>query len=175
VLLEWPGGLPGPEWPALTATAGVWYRLLSQAALGLQAAHAAGLCHGHLGPAALVLTAGGVVKLTGLGEPRWLAGLPDGPEGPAADLTDLGRLAAGWAAPAAPAKAGKVKPLPDELQAVLARLQSAGPGAGYAGAAELLDDLGRAGAKLPSGGAAWERLLRQVREQAGPSGLRRSA
>jgi hypothetical protein len=142
-------------------------RLVQQAAQALQAVHSAGLCHGHLEPGCFVLTAEGVLKLCGLGEPRWLAGLPEGVESPAEDLAALGRIAAGWAAPAGK---GKVKPLPDELQALLSRWNETG----YAGAAALLADLDEAGARVP-GGAAWERLLRQVREQAVPTGVRRSA
>src|SRR5262249_50040930 len=42
-LQEWLSGLPSAEWPALAAVAGVWHRLLGQAALGLSAAHQAGL------------------------------------------------------------------------------------------------------------------------------------
>src|SRR5262249_10926488 len=62
VLQEWLTGLPSTDWPALAAVPGVWYRLLSQAALGLHTAHQAGLTHGRLRADRVVLTAEGVVK-----------------------------------------------------------------------------------------------------------------
>jgi hypothetical protein len=167
-LQEWVDGLPGTEWPALAAAPGVWFRLLSQAALALQTAHAAGLAHGHLHAASFVLTAEGVLKLCGLGEPRWLA-VPPPQEGgeatPAADLAALGHIAAGWAS--------SKKPLPGPLQGVLRRLQ--GAEGGYAAAQELLDDLDRAGAAVPANAAAWERFVRLVREESAAAPLRQSA
>src|SRR5262249_39222826 len=53
---EWLSGLPGGDWPALAGVPGVWYRLLSQAALGLHTAHQAGLVHGRLTPSSFLLT-----------------------------------------------------------------------------------------------------------------------
>jgi chromosome segregation ATPase len=176
-LLEWVHGLPGSDWPGLVAAPGVWYRLVSQAAMAIQAAHSAGLCHGHLDAGSFVLTPTGAVKLVGLGEPRWLAGASGDEEAESAtgDLLALGRAAAAWAAAAPSTGKSKPKPLPEDLQAILLRLQSAdGPGR-YASAQELIEDLERASAKAPSSTAAWERLLRQVREQAAPPGLRESA
>jgi hypothetical protein len=170
VLCEWLSGLPGSEWPALAAAPGAWFRLVHQSALALQTVHAAGLCHGHLEPGCFVLTGAGALKLCGLGEPRWLVGLPNDAESPAADLAALGRIAAGWAALAA-GKSSKVKPLPDELQAILTRWNETG----YASAAALLDDLDAVGARVPGSGTAWDRLLRQAREQPVPTGMRRSA
>src|SRR5262249_23257372 len=73
VLQEWVDGLAATEWPALFAVSGVWFRLLSQAALGLATAHQAGLVHGHLHPSLLVLTCEGTLKIVGFGEPHWLA------------------------------------------------------------------------------------------------------
>jgi chromosome segregation ATPase len=173
VLAESVSGLPGCDWPALAAAPGAWFRLVNQAVLALQTVHAAGLAHGHLEAASFVLTGAGVVKLCGVGEPRWLVGLPadEAEEGPSADLRTLGQIAAGWAAPA-PGKGAKAKGLPKELQAVLERWQS---DEGYASATELLADLDRAGAKVPAGTTAWDRLLRHVREQAGEPELRQSA
>ena len=101
VLQEWLTGLPGSDWPALTAAPGVWLRLTTQAGLALRAAHDAGLGHGALTASSFVCTPEGVVKLCGLGEPRWLAAppLPEGFEADAAgDLRALGRIAAAWAA-----------------------------------------------------------------------------
>src|SRR5437764_1996089 len=57
VLQECLTALPSGEWPALAAVPGVWYRLLSQAALGLHTLHNAGLTHGRLTAEDVVLTA----------------------------------------------------------------------------------------------------------------------
>ena len=184
-LLEWVQGLPGSDWPGLVAAPGVWYRLVSQAAVALQAAHAAGLCHGHLEAGSFVLTPGGALKLCGLGEPRWLAGFPlvtapggadTGPadeESPAGDLAALGRIATAWAA-LPPGGKGKSKPLPGELHEVLARLTADDPARRYGSAQELVEALENAGANVPSSATAWERLLAKVREQA-PAEMRESA
>ncbi len=171
-LQEWLGGVPSTEWPALVAAPGVWFRLLSQAALALHTAHAAGLVHGHLHAASFVFTPEGVLKLCGLGEPRWLAVPPPQEEAEpstAGDLEALGHIAAGWAN-----GSGRGKPLPAPLQEVLRRLSAAGPDA-YASARDLLDDLDRAGAAVPANAAAWERFVRQVREESAESVLRQSA
>ncbi|HZY84267.1 MAG TPA: hypothetical protein VFE78_05525, partial [Gemmataceae bacterium] len=177
VLQEWLTGLPSGDWPALAAAPGVWFRLLSQAALALHTAHAAGLPHGRLGPASFVCTAEGVLKLCGLGEPDWLARpAPQGAEAPPADdLAALGRVAAGWAALAAPRKGGKSNPLPEPLQAVLRRLLADSADGRYANTAALLEDLDRASAAVPANAAAWERFVRAVREHAAPAALRQSA
>jgi hypothetical protein len=168
-LCEWVNGLSSADWPGVVAAPGVWYRLVSQAALALAAVHEASLVHGHLDAGSLLLTAEGTLKLVGLGEPRWLTAsvpLVEG-ETAAADLAALGQLAAGWAALQA---GGKAKPWPDELQAVVARLRAGE----YPTARAILDDLEKAGAKVPGSGAAWDRLLRQARDQAAPA-ARRSA
>jgi chromosome segregation ATPase len=189
-LLEWVNGLPGSDWPGLAAAPGVWYRVLSQAAMALNAAHEGGLYHGHLEASSFVLTPDGTVKLTGLGEPVWLAssrsGEPSrtedsparlaGPtEDSAADMAALGRIAAVWATTPAAGSKSKPKPLPEELQAILARLQTPDAVARYPSAQALVEDLERAGAKAPASTAAWDRLLRQVREQSAPTALRESA
>src|SRR5947209_15738167 len=75
VLQEWLTGLPATDWPPLTAAPGVCYRLLTQAAQGLATAHQAGVTHGHLSDALLLLTSDGVLKIGGVGEPDWLIGL----------------------------------------------------------------------------------------------------
>jgi serine/threonine protein kinase len=175
VLQEWLTGVAGPDWPALASAPGVWFRLLSQAALALSTAHEAGLVHGALEPSSLICTADGVVKLCGLGQPRWLtAAAPDGAEVDAAgDLRSLGRIAAGWAAPAGQRK-GKGKAMPDPLQTVLNRLNGE-PAAAYASAAELLEDLDRVSSEAPANATAWERFVREVREQAVDAVWRRSA
>src|SRR5262249_17789984 len=73
VLQEGLTGGPSSEWPGVAAAPGGWSRLLAQAALALYTAHSAGLIHGHLDAASFVLAGDGVLKLCGLGEPRWLA------------------------------------------------------------------------------------------------------
>jgi hypothetical protein len=175
-LQEWFAGLPSGDWPALAAVPGVWFRLLSQAALGLHTAHQAGLVHGNLRPGQVVFTADGVLKLCGFGEPAWLALEPppdDADASVAADLAALGRCAAAWAAPVVEKKAPKPKPLPDSLQGVLRRL--CGGAEPYSDAAALLEELDAAGAAVSPNAAAWERFVRQVREQSGAAPLRRSA
>ncbi len=172
-LVEWVQGVSGADWPALAAAPGAWYRLVCQAALALRAAHAAGLSHGHLEPGSFVLTPAGLLKLCGLGEPSWLAGEGVEDDSPAGDLQALGRIVAGWAA-LPPSGKGKSKPLPAELQDVVARLLADDPGRRYASADELVEDLERAGSRVPASATAWERLLEKVREQA-PAGLRQSA
>jgi hypothetical protein len=178
VLQEWLTGVAGADWPGLASAPGVWFRLLSQAALALRTAHEAGLVHGTLEPSSLICTPDGVVKLVGLGQPRWLAvsPAPDGVEADAAgDLRALGRIAAGWAgaAPTAQRK-GKGKAMPDALQLVLNRLTGE-QAAAYASAAELLEDLDRASSEAPANATAWERFVREVREQAVDAAWRRSA
>src|SRR5439155_3452 len=92
-LQEWLIGVPSSEWPPLAAAPGVWFRLLLQAAQGLEAAHQAGLVHGHLTAELVLLTGEGIVKLCGFGEPHWLrAAGGEAAEEPAADLAALGRL-----------------------------------------------------------------------------------
>jgi hypothetical protein len=180
VLQEWLVGLPSSDWPPLAAVPGVWFRVLNQAALGVHTAHEAGLVHGRLQPSSILLTLDGTVKLSGFGEPPWLD-LPLAPAAEAsqpvagdaaADLLALGDIAASWITRAA----RKAKPLPEPLQSVLRRLQASGDPDRYPTAAALLEELDRVGADVPPNTAAWERLLRQVREQLDTDGtLKRSA
>jgi hypothetical protein len=178
VLQEWLAGVPSSEWPSLAAAPGVWYRLLSQAALALQTAHSGGMLHGQLRPASLVLTGDGVLKLTGLGEPRWLAfsGAESNEEPTvASDLATLGRIAADWAASTPGGKGTRSKPLPKVLQEIVSRLTADNPAERYASAAALLEALDQAGSSVPANAAAWERFLKQVREQSDEVTLRRTA
>jgi hypothetical protein len=174
-LQEWLTGLPGGDWPALTAVPGVWYRLLCQAALGLHTLHEAGLAHGQFDAGSILLTADGTVKLCGAGEPAWLRASPAEEGDAAADLAALGRIATGWVEPAEGRKGPKPKPLPESLQAVLRRLTAETPEERYPSAAVLLEDLERAGADVPANGAAWDRLLSHVRDEAVDTALRLSA
>jgi len=177
-LQEWLHGLPSTEWPVLAGAPGVWLRLLSQAAQALHAAHTAGLVHGHLHASSFVFTREGVLKLCGLGEPRWLAVPPpqeDDEPSAARDLAALGHIAAGWIAMTPLSKSGKAKGLPPGLQSILDRFHHDDAAQRYDSAAALLEDLVRAGAETPANTAAWERFVRQVREESVLSTLRESA
>jgi hypothetical protein len=168
VLQEFIPGLSSNEWPALAAAPGVWYRLLSQSALGLHAAHQAGMVHGHLQGNHVMLSHEGVVKLSGFGEPDWLAHPPYHQMAePSAkgDLAALGKLAAAWSSPGQEAKRGRTKSFPSDLQNVLNRLGSSEEDSGYQDAAALLEDLDKAGATVPANSSAWERFIKQVSEQ----------
>jgi hypothetical protein len=66
--------------------------------------------------------------------------------------------------------------MPESLQAVPRRLTSDDPETRYPGAAELVEDLERTGVDVPANGTAWERMLRQVREEmGGDRAMRQSA
>ncbi len=166
VLQEVPTGLPSTDWPGVAALPAVWYRLVCQAALGLRAAHQAGLIHGHLQPGLFLLTGEGIVKLSGVGERLWLAVPPVAKQNdvtPATDLADFGRIAAGWLA-LSRRQASKVKRLGMALQAILDRLTAEAADTRYATAAALLEDLDKAAATVPANSKAWDQLLHDVRE-----------
>ena len=178
VIEEWLTGLSSADWPTLAAAPGVLYRLLSQAALALQSAHAAGLIHGHLEPTSFVLTGAGVLKLTGLGEPRWLTTTTTPLQGEptvAADMAARGAIAARWAEVTPNRKGAKSKALPDSLQEIVRRLESIEPGTCFENATALVAALEQAGASVPANAAAWERFLKQVREQSEDVARRRTA
>jgi chromosome segregation ATPase len=177
-LQEWLRGLPSTDWPALAGAPGVWFRLVNQAFLGLHTAHQAGLVHGRLDASRILLTSDGVLKLYGFGEPAWLAeptGAPSAEPDAAADVAALGRLASAWALPSEGAKKTRAKPYPGALQRVLDRLSASDLAQGYASAAAVLEELDRAGSEVPANAAAWERFIRQVRDQAVDAALRFSA
>ena len=175
-LQEWLSGLPATDWPPLAAAPGVCYRLLLQAAQGLATAHHAGVIHGHLSDSLFLLTGDGVLKICGLGEPPWLVGIQHDDEPTARDdLRALGRIVSGWCTPTGVRKGPKTKPLPDALVSVLYRLAAEGD-AGYRDAKELLEDLEKVAAAIPSNAEAWDRLLKYVREHgAAEAVLRQSA
>jgi hypothetical protein len=174
-LEEWLTGLPATDWPPLAAAPGVCYRLLTQAARGLATAHRAGLVHGHLSDALLVLNGDGVLKICGLGEPPWLVGQTENDADVRTDLRALGAIVSGWCTPSGVRRGARAKPLPDALVSVLYRLNAEGE-AGYPGTTDLLDDLEQAATAIPPNAEAWERLLRYVREHGTPeASLRQSA
>jgi len=167
--------LPAGDWPPLAAAPGVCYRLLTQAALGLAAAHRQGLVHGHLEETSLILTADGTIKICGLGEPAWLRGGSAAEGSHTDDLRALGKIAASWCMPAGVRKGAKAKPLPPALVAILDRL-SGDQLPAYADAQQLLNDLDQADADIPANAEAWDRLLKHVRDHAAPEAtLRLSA
>lgn len=182
VVQEWLRGLTSTDWPSGAATPGVWHRLLMQAALGLHAAHSAGLTHGRLSPASFLLTRAGVVKLIGIGEPPWLhPGGSDRETSVEEDLKALGRVALGWMQSGARRRHFRPRPFPPGLLAVLGGL-GASPEAGgaphglYPSAAALLEDLDRVADAVPADTGAWEKLLAYAAENAGDgAGLRQSA
>ena len=92
---------------------------------------------------------------------------------PADDLRALGRCAAAWSTPSPEKKGGKVKPLPESLQAVLRRLCGE-EGEAFESAGSLLAELDAAGSAVPANAAAWERFVRSIRDQSADTPLRRS-
>jgi len=175
-LQEWLSGLPATDWPPLAAAPGVCYRLLTQAAQGLATAHHAGVLHGHLSDAMMMLTADGVLKIRGLGEPPWLIGIQHDEEPSVkGDLRALGKIVSGWCTAPSVRKGAKTKPLPEALVSILYRLAADGD-AGYRDAKELLADLENAASAIPPNAEAWDRLLKYVREHgAAEAMLRQSA
>jgi hypothetical protein len=157
------------------------------AAEGIDAAHRAGLAHGRLTSDAFVLTAAGVVKVTGFGEPPWL-GTGPAPLDPTADadLRAFGQVLFGWSQLAGKKKGARTKPFPAELVAVIRRLEAdpeppmadtVAAGQPYASAAELVADLKRVARDTGFSDDAWDKLLRHVAENApdAPAALRQSA
>jgi hypothetical protein len=172
---EWLAGLPASDWPPLAAAPGVCYRLLTQAAKGLARAHQAGVVHGHLSDALLLLTGDGVLKICGLGEPPWLIGLHQDEEPTSRDdLSALGKIVSSWCTPPGVRKGPKTKPLPDALVSALYRLAADGD-AGYRDVRELLDDLQKAAGAIPPNAEAWDRLVKYVREHGSAEALLRQS
>jgi hypothetical protein len=159
------------------------------AAAGLDAAHRHGLVHGRLTSDSFVLTPDGVVKVTGFGEPPWLAvgPVPGVEPSVAADLRAFGQVLFGWSQLAGKVKrAGRAKGFPESLVAVVRRLEAdpeppmadtVAADRPYETAAELVADLTRLAREVPSGDDAWEKLLKHVADNApdAPTGLKRSA
>jgi uncharacterized phage infection (PIP) family protein YhgE len=189
VVEEWLTGLFSADWPAHAAHPGCWVRLATMAARGIDAAHRAGLVHGRLTSDSFVLTVEGVLKVTGFGEPAWLAAgvTPSADPVPATDLRALGQVLFGWSQLAAKRRGPRpAKSFPPELVAVIRRLEAdAEPPMAdtvaadrpYESAAELLAELKQIARETVFSDDAWEKLLRHVADHApdGPAALRQSA
>jgi chromosome segregation ATPase len=170
ILQEWPSGLPATDWTGVNVP-GVWLRLVTQAVQALEAAHGLGLYHGRLSASQCVLTAGGVLKVLGLGEPAWLTDTPSERHSAPIDLADLGQLASYWASASVRRKGSRNKPFPPDLLAIATQM-SAGE---FASATAVRTAL--ATVQVPAADDAWERLLDYVVENTtdGPTSLRLSA
>jgi chromosome segregation ATPase len=190
VLQEWLTGLFSADWPAQAAHPGCWLRLATMAAQGIDTAHRHGLVHGRLTSDSFILTPEGVLKVTGFGEPPWLASPASSATAEpsaAADLRAFGQVLFVWSQLAAKQKKpGKAKPFPEELQAVIRRLEAepeppmadtVAAERPYESASELVTDLERLAGTVAVSEDAWEKLLRHVAENApdAPPGLKRSA
>ncbi len=188
-LQEWLTGLFSADWPLQAAHPGCWVRLATMAAAGIDAAHRHGLIHGRLTSDSFVLTADGVLKVTGFGEPPWLNAAPASPVEPsvAADLRAFGQVLFGWSQLAAKTKkTAKVKPFPEQLLAVIRRLEAdpeppmadtVAAERPYESAAELVADLNRVARDTSFSDDSWEKLLKHVADNApdAPAGFKRSA
>ena len=168
-LVEALTGVPSSDWPALAASPGVWLKLVSDAASALAHIHSIGLVHGRLTPDQFVLSAEGVLKVLGLGEP----GVALFDPWPAGDLRSLGRVAFGWSQIGAKRRIGKGKAFPSELAVLLRRLEAgAENGMGdvisldrpFADAAEIVSELEKLSVDHPCPPEAWSKLVQSVSE-----------
>jgi chromosome segregation ATPase len=186
-LQEWLTGLASADWPAFAAHPGCWVRLATMAAGALDAAHRAGLVHGRLTSDAFLLTPDGALKVTGFGEPPWLA--PGGPVAAevsaAADLRAFGQVLFGWSQLAGKKRVAKSKAFPEALWGVVRRLEAdaeppmadtVAAAQPYQAAGELLADLQRIARETPFSDDAWEKLLKHVADNApdSPGGLKKA-
>jgi hypothetical protein len=185
---EWLTGLFSADWPAQAAHPGCWVRLATMAAGGIEAAHRQGLVHGRITSDSFVLTSSGILKVTGFGEPPWLATGPFPTDSSAAaDLRAFGQVVYGWSQLATKKKGtSKPKPFPDELLSVIRRLEAdpeppmadtVAAERPYESASELVADLNRIARETSFSDDAWEKLLKHVADNApdAPAGLKRSA
>ena len=171
---EWVPGVASPDWPAAASLPGVWVKLVSDAARGLNHAHRSGLVHGRLTAESFVLTGDGTLKILGLGDPPWLHGVGTAFDPlPAADLRALGQVAFGWSQLASRKRTARTKPFPPTLAAIVRRLESGAepPMADvvsfdrpFADAGDLLRELARLAEEHPVPADGWEKLMRHIAE-----------
>ncbi len=186
-LCEWVQGSASGDWPAEAATPAVWLHLASAAASALEATHRHGLVHGRLSGDSFVLDAAGHLKLTGVGEPMWLAmGVASALDPtPIADLRALGPVLFAWSQLAQPPgkRRTRGKAFPETLLQVVRRLESdsetpmgdTAPGAQqYADASELVADLARLRGQFPLSDADWAKFAARLEAPTG-SGARATA
>jgi hypothetical protein len=159
------------------------------AAAGIDAAHRHGLVHGRLTSDSFLLSANGVLKVTGFGEPPWLSVRPvtSAELTPATDLRAFGQVAFTWSQLDGRRKGtSRTRAFPEFLLRIIRRLEAdseppmadrSAAGTPYESAAELLADLDRASRETPFNDDAWDKLLKHVAENAPDVsiGLRRSA
>lgn len=185
VLLEWLGGLFSGDWPVHAAHPGSWVRLATMAAGAIDAAHRAGLVHGRLTSESFLLTSDGALKVTGFGEPPWLAGAPTSDAAPGADLRAFGQVLFGWSQLAGKKRVSRTKAFPEALWNVIRRLEAdaeppmadtVAAAQPYGSAGELLADLQRIARETSFSDDAWEKLLKHVSDNApdAPAGLRKA-
>ncbi len=185
-LLEWLTGLFSADWPPFAAHPGCWVRLATMAAGALDAAHRVGLVHGRLTSDSFLLTPDGVLKVTGFGEPPWLATapMPSLEVSAAADLRAFGQVLFGWSQLAGKKRVAKSRAFPEALWGVIRRLEAdaeppmadtVAAAQPYGSAAELLADLRRIARETPFSDDAWDRLLKHVTDHAPDTGIQRKA
>lgn len=184
VLQEWLSGLFSADWPAHAAHPGCWVRLATMGAGAIDAAHRVGLVHGRLTSDSFLLTPEGALKVTGFGEPAWLAPAP-AEATPGGDLRAFGQVLFGWSQLAGKKRVARTKAFPEALWNVIRRLEAdaeppmadtVAAARPYTAAAELLADLQRIARETPFSDDAWEKLLKHVSDNApdAPAGLRKA-
>jgi len=183
---EWLSGLFSGDWPAHAAHPGCWVRLATMAAGAIDAAHRAGLVHGRLTSDSFLLTSDGALKVTGFGEPPWLApGAPTADATPGTDLRAFGQVLFGWSQLAGKKRVSRTKAFPEALWNVIRRLEAdaeppmadtVAAAQPYGSAGELLADLQRIARETPFSDDAWEKLLKHVADNApdAPADLRKA-
>jgi len=153
---EWLTGLVANDWPTLVASPGVWYRPDVPSVAWPGDCHQWGLTHGALTPRSIVLTADGLVKITGLGEPAWLSGASITASA-AEDVEALGRIAASWVEMMPKRKVqSRRRPLPASVRSLLRSLG----GRRIRSPPQYSTNSIVPDPDVPSGSETWERLVK---------------
>ncbi|HMP58851.1 MAG TPA: hypothetical protein PKD86_05820, partial [Gemmatales bacterium] len=166
VLQEWIASLPGSDWHGFAHHPAVWLRLLEQTARGLARIHEAGLVHGHLEESRLLLTRGGRLCITGLGEPRWLVDTAHAEHLTSTtwgDLQALGRIGGTWlvGAPSLRLRSASSAPLHEVVDA----LADSEPRDWASSAEALAHHLAHLRRQLGPDEAPWHRLVALIGER----------